>query len=225
MSDKPSTFLDKQKVKKKTAAITTAGANADGFDPNGSTYVAWCNMLLRCYSAAHVAYARYGGRGIEVHHSWKPFNLDKYVGRGAHFIFNTKLPPEDKSAFDRFVKDVGLKPSKFYSLDRIDPNGNYEPKNVRWATAQEQGVNKAIPAKRVPHPQSGAPVLAADLARELGISYQLMRARMVKAGVWNTFDPTPEEKATTEAAQTKKGLPTPPAKKGEADKGAKAQGG
>jgi hypothetical protein len=187
-------FLAEKKLRAATAVVDTKPDSA--FDAEGATYVAWCNMLLRCYSHTHVAYARYGGRGIEVAENWKPFNLAKYVGRGASFIFNTVLPPEDRVTFDRFVKDVGLKPGKHYSLDRINPNGNYEPGNVRWATAKEQGVNKAVPAKKVPHPMTGEAVLAADLARELGISYQLMRARMIKANVWNQFDePAPGKEA------------------------------
>lgn len=194
MSETP---LQKVRAKRKKAVIESADkmVNLDA-----ATYTAWCNMLLRCYSTTHVAYNRYGGRGIGVHHTWLPPNLNKYVGRGASFIFNMqgKLPEEDRHAFDRFVIAVGIKPSKDHSLDRINADGHYEPNNVRWATTREQAVNKSVPAKKVPHPATGEPVLAADLARELGISYQLMRARFVKAGTWNKFDP-PEKQPQGDA--------------------------
>jgi hypothetical protein len=47
----------------------------------------------------------------------------------------------------------------------------------------------------VRHPETGEPVLAASLARELGITYQTLRIRMVNAGTWNALDPKPEPEA------------------------------
>jgi hypothetical protein len=47
-----------------------------------------------------------------------------------------------KHSFEAFLADVGPKPGPEYSLDRIDPNGNYEPGNVRWATVEDQCNNR-----------------------------------------------------------------------------------
>jgi hypothetical protein len=43
---------------------------------------------------------------------------------------------------ERFIADVGERPSSNHSLDRINNDGDYEPSNVRWATRSEQMKNR-----------------------------------------------------------------------------------
>lgn len=56
-----------------------------------------------------------------------------YGGRGIKFLF---------TSFQEFLDTLGPRPSDEHSIDRIDPNGNYEPGNVRWATRDVQATNK-----------------------------------------------------------------------------------
>ena len=80
------------------------------------TYKSWTAMKVRCLNVNHVAYEAYGGRGINICQRWH-------------------------DSFENFLEDMGERPIG-YSLDRIDPDGNYEPGNCRWATARIQGNNR-----------------------------------------------------------------------------------
>lgn len=80
-------------------------------------YKCWENMVQRCTNSKATGYKYWGGRGISVCDRWR-------------------------ISFTQFIEDVGERPSSKHSLDRIDVDGNYEPGNVRWATAAEQNVNK-----------------------------------------------------------------------------------
>lgn len=91
-------------------------------DPNAkrhrSEYMIWVDMRRRCNNPKRKGYRDYGGRGIRVCEQWN-------------------------KSFEAFFADMGPRPSPGHSLDRYPNNdGNYEPGNVRWATDQQQGVNK-----------------------------------------------------------------------------------
>jgi len=73
-------------------------------------------MRERCRSPSCKAFKWYGARGIDVCERWHDFTL--------------------------FLKDVGKRPAPGMSLERINNDGDYEPSNVRWATAAEQTANR-----------------------------------------------------------------------------------
>jgi|AACY02.2.fsa_nt_gi hypothetical protein len=92
---------------------------------------------------------RHGMHGTKVYTAWQQMRHrckkdPRYVANG------TKVCPEWESFAD-FYAYIGDPPSDDHSVDRIDPFGNYEPGNVRWATRLEQSRNFRVHKEREPH--------------------------------------------------------------------------
>lgn len=84
-------------------------------------YLTWLGIRKRCKNKNLSDYKDYGGRGIKICEEWD----------------------NDFFSFYNYMGDV----PKDMSIDRIDPNGNYEPGNVRWADSTTQARNKRISPK------------------------------------------------------------------------------
>ncbi len=80
-------------------------------------YRTWIHMNERCYAPQSAHRENYRKLNIQVCEKWRNSYLD-------------------------FLSDMGRAPTSKHTLDRIDPFGNYEPDNCRWATMLEQNRNK-----------------------------------------------------------------------------------
>lgn len=76
----------------------------------------WLSIRMRCDNPRNSKYEYYGGRGIRVCDRWRSFE---------NFFFDMGEPPSARHSIDRFPNN----------------NGNYEPGNCRWATADQQMRN------------------------------------------------------------------------------------
>lgn len=99
-------------IAKRAEAVTKHGAKRRGAAT--VEYKTWLAMKRRCYDTKFKDYPNWGGRGIRVCDRWL-------------------------HDFPAFLEDMGLRPKGKYSIDRKNPNGNYEPENCRWVLDSVQG--------------------------------------------------------------------------------------
>lgn len=123
------------------------------------TWNSWTNMWDRCRNSHRPPYDGYGSR--KVCDRWKDF--------------------------DNFLADMGERPSRDHSIDRIDNSGDYEPSNCRWATKLEQTRNRST-SWRPEDDQKLATLLAEgfrheDIAAVIGRSHQSVSSRASKLGL------------------------------------------
>lgn len=125
------------------------------------TFSSWRSMIARCTQPSKPAFSYYRSNNITVCDEWK--------------------------SFENFLADMGVRPSLDHSIDR-HPNkmGNYEPGNCRWATKQEQANNRIT--NRL-FTYRGREITFAELVRETGMSKDLLRHRICRAG-WSLEDAT-----------------------------------
>lgn len=147
--------------------ITKHGAAK--FYTHTKEYGSWLSMKQRCLNKNDPAFRYYGERGITI--------CDRWV-----------------NSFENFYEDMGQIPSPKHSIDRINPNGNYEPSNCRWADIDTQKRNKRN-SKIITF--NGETLTLTEHAAKQGINSGTVWVRLFKLG-WGI------ERALTEKSRRSK---------------------
>lgn len=105
----------------KTKERLSAAKFKHGHSPRGgksSINSIWSAMKKRCSNPNNRDYKWYGGKGVSVCERWL--------------------------SFDNFLADMGDGYFEGATIDRIDPDGNYDPSNCRWITHKENVSRSAV---------------------------------------------------------------------------------
>ena len=127
-------------------------------------YSSWQSAKGRCYRESMPSYPHYGGCGITMCDRWR-------------------------DSFAAFVADMGPRPDGA-TLDRIDPAGNYEPGNCRWASLSQQRRNQTVRGRKLA--QRDAEQIRAlagtmthrAIGKRFGISHTMAR-HIIEGRYWN----------------------------------------
>jgi hypothetical protein len=119
------------------------------------THSSWRSMIRRCHgTGSNEQFQWYRDAGVVVCERWR-------------------------KSFSAFVADVGARPSLAYTLDRF-PNkaGNYEPGNVRWATAKQQNNNRRDRRRTLLIAYQGELLSTLEIAQRTGLKECAVRSRI-----------------------------------------------
>lgn len=126
-------------------------------------YSVWNNMKRRCYDKKNNRYEDYGAKGITVCDEWLGEN-------GFENFYNWAI----KNGYSDKKTSNGINE---LSIDRIDVNGNYEPKNCRWVNIMVQQNNKRN-NKLLEY--NGEIHTMAEWSRILNVNYPKLQSRLYR---------------------------------------------
>ena len=116
-----------------------------------SEYCIWRGIKTRCLNPNCKSFKSYGDRGIGLSQEWY--------------------------SFSSFFQDMGRRPSKNHSIERIDNNLGYSKENCEWATMKQQTRNKR---SNILISLNGETMCLKDMANKYSIPYPRAYSRFQK---------------------------------------------
>lgn len=113
-------------------------------------YNIWTNIKQRCNNSNNSGYKNYGGRGIKVCDAWQ----------------------DDYAEFERWAYQNGYNDT--LTIDRINNDGDYTPRNCRWVDKHTQDNNKRT---NVMLEYDGERHTLMEWSKIRGVSYHLLQGR------------------------------------------------
>lgn len=115
-------------------------------------YSIWQGIKSRINDPNDINYPHYGARGIRICQRWE-------------------------RSFANFLKDMGMPPTNLHSIERLDNEKGYFPKNCAWIPRSEQNRNKRN-SRMVEF--NGVKKCIAAWAEELGLPYITLHSRLTR---------------------------------------------
>ncbi len=121
-------------------------------------YISWASIKQRCTNPNHDAYKNYHDRNIKICQLWE-------------------------YSFEEFYCDMGPRPSKLHSIERIDNDNGYYPNNCKWGLQEEQENNKRTNRRLV---FNGHNLTITQWSKELKVSRHFIFERLKRG--WSIED-------------------------------------
>ena len=135
-----------------------------------------CGCLVKDWLSETKPSTKHGLTGVPEYKIWEGMWSRCTNPKGKDYVkYKERTPPDIWKDFSVFFKEMGNRPSVKHTIDRIDNDKPYGPGNCRWATAEEQSLNRKSNRYMT---YLGQTKTISEWAKKLDIGYSTLRNRL-----------------------------------------------